>query len=300
MLIRTCAYALLILIMVTSRLVADVPLADGLYTPEKEGAVHLKLPDGTIEHGTLATQLNCSHAIVRSMRNDNATFQIDIVTPYTESAYQRRMIAVAGGIPFAIYYSRQADDSDDGIKTGQHWWYNQITVPVGDTTKVDAIAAALKTEAVKRVHPGQILQTIWEATEKSFEIGKPVTLRMTITNVGKVPVSFHDGGMQRGSRNNQFDFICRRSHGHGKAIPDIGDPNHFGGISQMRTISPGESFSKEIDITKWFQFEEAETYRVTGLFRMELQPTDSERWNVLWEELSVGECLVSIKAAASE
>ena len=99
----------------------------------------------------------------------------------------------------------------------------------------------------------------------------------TSTNaVGTGPLSFFEGGKQRGPRDNQYRFLAYRSGGHGRAVPDTGDPTNFGGIGAVRTLKPGESFARTVTLDKWFTFTDSDTYRVTGLFELPLQGPSPE------------------------
>jgi hypothetical protein len=114
-----------------------------------------------------------------------------------------------------------------------------------------------------------------------------------------VPIQFVEGGRQRGARDNQFAFVAMRSSGSGKAIPDTGDPINFGGIGGFRTIEPGQTWTKQVPLDKWFQLTEADTYQITGIYRVELRPTTqgnspSASQGPVWDEFFTGECLVKI------
>ena len=85
----------------------------------------------------------------------------------------------------------------------------------------------------------------------------------------------------------------------GKGLPDTGDPHNFGGRSRSITLKPGEVYTTEVDLSKWFKFAEPNTYQITGVFEMPvIDPTSAEGWRpVLWDDLAVGECSVRVTAA---
>ena len=76
-------------------------------------------------------------------------------------------------------------------------------------------------------------------------------------------------------------------------LPDTGSPENEGGIGTFRTLMPGETFTKEVNITDWFKFEDPGWYRVTCFYRLELIQ-DGAKYP-LWDEFAVGECLVRIE-----
>src|SRR5262249_2269292 len=134
----------------------------------------------------------------------------------------------------------------------------------------------------------------FEPDKKTYAPGAEMTLTMTIKNVGANTVSFHDGGRQRGPRDNQFGFIAMRSGGHGKAIPDTGDPTNFGGIGSYRTLKPGETFKKTVRLDKWFKFEDADNYLITCMYRLEFHDPNDPMHRTLWQDFAVGECVVRV------
>ena len=163
----------------------------------------------------------------------------------------------------------------------------ELIVDIRGQEHVKKIAKRLKTNVQLRKHPGHQLLVTLVNTKNKYQIGAPVELEMRIQNVGKKTVRFMDGGQQRGPRNNQFSFVAK------PAIPDTGDALNFGGIAAFRNLEPGETFSKKVDITRWFKFPKAQSYEITALFEMELHK-ESFGADYLWDETAVGRCRVQI------
>lgn len=163
----------------------------------------------------------------------------------------------------------------------------ELIVDIRGQEHVKKIAKRLKTNVQLRKHPGHQLLVTLVNTKNEYQIGAPVELEMRIQNVGKKTVRFMDGGQQRGPRNNQFSFVAE------PAIPDTGDALNFGGIAAFRNLEPGETFSKKVDITRWFKFPKAQSYEITALFEMELHK-ESFGADYLWDETAVGRCRVQI------
>ena len=90
----------------------------------------------------------------------------------------------------------------------------------------------------------------------------------------------------------------RGSLRNGREFDQIGDQPKFG---QPPADKPGETFTKSVGIERWFTFTDPETYRVTGIFEMELQAQTDTRAgrDVMWDELAVGDCLVTIVPKAN-
>ena len=118
-------------------------------------------------------------------------------------------------------------------------------------------------------------------------------LELEIKNVGSTTVRLIEGGKQRGPRDNQFGFTAFGGSGHGKPIPDTGDPTNFGGKGGFHELKPNDVFRKQVDLSKWFKFEKPDTYQITGMYELELQDKDFGA-RVLWQEFATGRCLVRL------
>ncbi len=168
----------------------------------------------------------------------------------------------------------------------------QLTGWIQGRKAAERVAESTKVTLQLREHPGHRFVVRLEPEKDSYQIDEVVTLRMEIENVGKTTFSFWDGGMQRGPRNNQFGFMAYRGHGYGRAVPDIGDPTNFGGMAGQEVLKPGDTFTKEVELSKWFSLETADTYRIIGLFRMTVgSPSDRA---AAWDDFAVAECLVKV------
>jgi hypothetical protein len=225
-----------------------------------------------------------------SVANDNTRFALDLkgagpipakrTAPYFALVLDGYVLAVAG----------HSDPHPDGTM--------DFGAPVFGAEPAKAVEQRLKIDARRRGHPGHRLLTTWTPGKPRYQAGEPVTLRMTIKNVGDKPISFRVGGQQRGLRDNQFRFLAYRSGGWGKAIADSGDPTNFGGISTWRDLKPGEEFSHEVNLSHWFKFTEPDSFRITGLYELELfdLKPDGSHGNTVWQDFAVGECTVYVEA----
>jgi hypothetical protein len=158
------------------------------------------------------------------------------------------------------------------------------------------IAKALKCELQLRKDPGHRLTVKWMPEKESFQVGDAIVLKFELKNTGQENVTFRVGGSQRGPRDNQFRFVAQVSHGWGKGVPDTGDPNNHGGLSWTKTLKPGEVYAAKVELNKWFQFKEADTYRITGIWSLHLEdPTLAGFDHGIWDDLVCGECFVKVE-----
>ena len=116
-----------------------------------------------------------------------------------------------------------------------------------------------------RAHPGYALATRFVPTKGEFTLDKPVVVTLEIKNVGNAAVAFRVGGQNRGPRDSQFGFAARGPSG---AVPDTGDPINMGGGSYFQTLHPGETFTKDVDLRKWFSLSQAGSYTITGTYEL--------------------------------
>jgi hypothetical protein len=263
-------------------------VADGIYPIVSNTGRDIQLSGGDwVALGKLRTA-TWERAEVRSLTNDNSRFEVRLIN--VDKAVENGdpaniVLAVnAVGMPF---HSR-VEHADGKLDLS-------FTLTGADESRT--IAGVLKTEPVLRKHPGHRVVLKLTPAKETYHPGEPVTLAVDISNVGDVPVLFRDGGRQRGARNNQFRFLAYAGGGQGKAVHDTGDPTHFGGLSTLRPLKPGESVHHTIPLDKWFAFTEPGSYRITGLFELELHDMPRrELHQVIWDELAVGECTIKITA----
>ena len=155
----------------------------------------------------------------------------------------------------------------------------------------NAVTKFFDIKPLVRKHPGYRLITKFESVHESYKKGDKILARLIIKNVGSDDFVFMQGGRQRGARDNQFAFSCQF---HPGMLPDIGDPMNFGGIGSFQTIKPGESHSIEVDLSKWFNFEEEGSYYLRGSYYLEILEWANDH-NTIWEEIVADEFSVWIR-----
>jgi len=227
-------------------------------------------------------------ANIHSTANDNSRFHVDLTGagPFPQAQLPGSMALIIAGRCFMIY-SRSDPRQDGKLNLG--------SVIHGEQA-MRVVAKVLKAEPQLRKHPGHKFAVTFEPDKTSYRPGEPITLTMKIKNVGDQTVCFHDGGRQRGPRDNQFGFTAFRSGGFGKAVLDTGDPTNFGGIGTNRVLKPGEVFSKTVRLDSWFKFKEADTYQVRASYRLEFHEPGGKTYCVIWEDFATAECSVRIDA----
>ena len=272
---------------------ANAHLANGLYVVSESGqgtSVDCADNGRKVVLGKLASAA-FGKASLRSVENDNSKFRLDLVGagPFSKDAEGRFLAVYTDGLCTVAraYSDGHADHTVD--------FYFDIS---SGTADVERIGKALGVKPSYRHHPGHQLLVTWHPVTAASAPGQPVVLRMEIKNVGKVPVSFMDGGSQRGPRNNQFGFMAYGGPGGG-ALPDVGSPMNFGGLAFLVKLPPGKAFTKDVDITDWFRFKDKDQYRVTCLYRLGLTK-EGVTYDSIWDDYAVGDCVVRIVAPAAK
>ena len=156
----------------------------------------------------------------------------------------------------------------------------------------NAFEKFLKVQPLKRAHPHYALAERYVPSKEVSSTTESLIVTLEIKNVGTVPVTFQVGGKNRGERDNQFGFTAYDGM---KAIRDTGNPVHFGGVSVNKTLKPGEIFTKEVDLRKWFHFEKAGTYEITGSYYLSFFDPDGEDYFVLWEDYATASFYLRIE-----
>lgn len=266
-------------------------LAEGVYLLKFEGAGRkVELTDGS--EAILGKRLSPSVGVggtLQSHANDNTRFTVTInkLGPLPPEVAKEQTALVVDGLVFHL--GRPEMLPADGIV---NTWAN-----VYSADAARALAARYEIEPLLRKHPGHQYEVRWVPSKSRYALGEAMTLRMELENTGTGPLRFTFGGKQRGPRNNQFRFIAQ-ARADGKGLPDTGDPTNFGGLVGSKTLQPGDTFTAEVDLSKWFTFSEPNTYRVTGVFELPvIDPASPDGFRpVVWDDLAVGECVVRVVA----
>jgi len=259
-------------------------IATGIYriVPDGQGTLVSRSSGGKVDLGERVSS-NFGDVTIWSLSNQNDRFRV-LMKRAGPLDGQKRVAIYADGVCEVVgSYS----ESNAAVQL-------QMTADVVGHANAKKVAAALNAKLQERKHPGHQLLVSWKPVQESFKVGEPVMLELEILNVGPTTVRFMEGGQQRGARDNQFGFTAFAGSGHGKPIPDTGDPMNLGGLGAFRELKPDDLFRKQVDLAKWFKFKKADTYQITAMYELELQYKDFGA-PALWEEFATGRCLVRIE-----
>lgn len=262
------------------------PPADGLYVLERngEGSVFM---DARGEGWVLAEPLDLPILGQRldSQNNENDEFYLHLDVPYDGQIHSRTYGLLVSGI-----LHRHAG-------TGSH---SNVSASIGfriaGEEEARRIADFLQIPIGYRQRLDYVLAAAFTPAQPAFARGEIVTATLRVVNEGPATISFRQGGMNRGFRDNQYVFVARLD---GEPVPDVGSDSHMGGLAFSRVLKPGEAFEATADLNDWFAFDRPGLYEIRGSYRMEIRPADAE-WTALpWDEAPADDFTVQIVEAAA-
>ena len=220
--------------------------------------------------------LKIDRAELVSRANDNSRLRLtlDRNRPFSHD-YGKLALSIGGKIiPF-----------DSG---GHHSPTNHtVGTTIWGEKQAAAVARHFKIKPELRTHPGHRLIVQFKAEKESHAKNEPVWVTLLIRNVGSKDFTF----LQGGPRDNQFAFSCER---YDQALPDIGDPRHFGGIAGFTRIAPGKTHKIRVELTKWFRFSEPGHHSLRGSYYVEIIES-VYRSRTIWEDVLAAEFTLTIK-----
>jgi hypothetical protein len=255
-------------------------MRDGFYelSPDGNGAL-VKIYDHPFRTGN-KLKLRILKAKIRSENNANTKFTLIITIPSDQTLPSNVALFVGNtGYPS---YQRGFDGNTIGL-------YFTINGEIN----AGQIANMFKIKPILRRHPHHGLEISFIPDQAEFTVGQGVSVIFHIRNVGGSTICFIDGGRNRAARDNQYAFVCRL---HGRQVEDIGNSGHWGGLAEPRKLRPGESFEKEIDLTKWFAFDKPGTYELIGTYYMEfMDPGGEIPYDRIWTDYATADFSIKIR-----
>ena len=261
------ALIILSLLLLQSHLMAEV----GLYEVSQD--LHaLKAVNDTINRATLV-----------SIANDNKSFRLDFYRSEPFSLPHGEIGVLAGDKVIRL------NSSGSGKYVGGNGFEYSIGGIVDDPDLITQIIEHFHPTVQRRHYPEHQMLVSFVPEKNEFSIEKKILVTLNITNIGNKAFTFIQGGRQRGSRDNQFAFSAELFD---KMLPDIGNPNNFGGLGGIIMLKPGETHKITVDLNNWFQFKVPGTYRLRGSYYMSFL---NEEGVMIWEDFACAEFWLRIK-----
>lgn len=278
------AFAVLLCVLCAAGAGAE-PSADGFYVLERngEGSVFM---DAWGKEWFLGEPLvlPIQSPGIDAQNNDNTEFYFNLAIPYDEQVHSRNYGLLVSG----ILYRHTGTGSHSNISAS-------IGFRIAGQEDVRRIAGFLQIPIRHRQRPDVSLAATFTPGRPAFERGETVAAVLRIVNEGPAAISFWQGGMNRGSRDNQYAFTARLG---GEPVPDVGSESHMGGLAFPRVLKPGEAFEATADLSDWFAFDRPGLYEIRGSYRMEIRPAEEEETALPWDEVPSADFTVQIVEAA--
>jgi hypothetical protein len=240
------------------------------------------------------------HPAIVSDTNDNSHSRLSVECLLARENETKPMAIVLAGKTFYVTAMTHAG--------GRFYLQTDVAGP----EIAQAVADELNIKPQFRTHPGHKWVVSLRPDKDSYQLGDPIALTLTIKNVGPTSISFTDGELPPGWRNNQFEFVAFRHIGFETPVADTGNASIRVMESTPKPVAPdeapakpprpivlkpGEEFKTDVNLGDWFKFNAPDSYRVRGLYHVLLQKPDDSR-QVLWDDCAVGQCTFRINQAA--
>ena len=253
---------------------------DGFYALSPDGSGPPIKIFGTVYHVNKRLNVPVLKSEIRSINNANTKFHLTVTMPPGS----------APEWPVALYVGGTADPA-----YGRGWSQTTAAIRfyINGVTRAEQVADFFKIQTVIRRHPQHRLEVSFKPIQDEFEPGQRIAVIFRIRNVGQNSIAFRQGGREGGSRDNQYEFLCRYNS---KQVEDVGKSGHLGGLSGIRKLRPGESFEEEVDLSKWFAFDKPGTYNLLGSYYMDFMDTteDASAFWPIWTDYATADFSVRI------
>jgi len=267
---------------------------DAVHLPRGDGAAQLPLGE------KLAARLD--HPALVSDTNDNSHLRLSVECLMARETEAKPMAIVLADKTFYVTSMTHAG--------GRLYLQADVAGP----EIAQAVADELNIKPKFRTHPGHQWVVSLRPDKDSYQLGDRITLTLTIKNVGQTTLSFTDGVLPPGWRNNQFEFVAFKHVGFETPMADTGNATIRVMESTPKPVAPdeapakpprpivlkpGEEFKTNVNLGDWFKFNAPDSYRVHALYHVLLQSPDRSQ-QVLWDDCAVGQCTFRIDQAAGK
>jgi hypothetical protein len=226
-------------------------------------------------------------AELTSRDNSNALFNLRLTIRTDECDPATCPLLVVDGMAY-----KTASDGSGSDGTGE------LAYIVSGSNYATQVAGYFNIPMKCRQNPGCNLSVSFTPARDACAIGEEVLAIMRIENTSSNAFAFRVGGRQRAARDNQYNFSAELG---GQPVKDIGSGVHFGGLSYVRALKPGEVFTNTVALNKWFAFDKPGTYNVLGSYYLAFyrlndkgEPDSSLSWWPVWEDYATAPFTVKI------
>lgn len=263
----------------------------GLYEISSTGSGEaVRASDGSTIRLGKKSEIRILKTRISSVNNANSSFQVYLGT--SDYAVDPKTGAMTNAVVLRV--GDRAYSSTGG--GGRMGLYDSLYFVIPNREEAEAAAKALSTDCILRAPPGYKFLASFVPTKSEFRVGEPVPVKFSIRNLDDRAMVFQKGGSQRGARDNQYGF---RAMLYMKPVLDTGEAMNFGGLCTLVKLEPGKEFGDEVDLKKWFSFDQPGTYEIHGFYSLAFYPSATVEsmagWNLMWVDYAASDFEVIVK-----
>ena len=277
------ACVLLVLVVLPGSLRAAATAAainDGFYVIAESGPVVRTISGGQIHLGERFEEKGIRVAWLRSESNQNDAFAMSLEKDGVFSRANQSMALCV--TDYCTTFSGEGSNTNTNVYSIDTWF--------SSLQAANAYAKFLGTTVKMRAHPGHMLATRFILAKDSYSMDEALPIKLEIKNVGTSDITFEAGG-HGSARSNQFGFTAYM----GTPVPDTGQSFNLGGLSSFRTLKPGQTFTDDVDLRKWFTFKTPGTYQITGTYELSIRAPEEKTYFFVWQDFAAAQFNLVIK-----
>ncbi len=181
---------------------------------------------------------------------------------------------------------------------GSGGYYNDVEYEIHGRDEAMAAAKWLSVDCQLREPPGYKFSARFIPAQPEVHANGPAPVKFVMKNLDDRTLVFKSGGRQFGRRDGQYEFRALRN---GRPVTALPNAAHFGGgLTRLVTLEPGKEFEGQVDLAKWFNFDQPGTYSIHGSYLLDFYPAGEESkmsgpWNELWSDTASADFTVVVK-----
>src|SRR2546425_1153356 len=261
---------------------------DGIYRQQSRherphpGALPVTRQGSAAGHVVPGAVVRPTRALLFSEDNGNTRFQVFLEFGHTPGCNEG--VIVLGG---AAVWSGGYGSSNDRCTLSFEL----------DAAQATLAAAALRISRQDRHPAGEQVQGNFAPSQPSYGRGQPVEVVLSLVNPeGAPPVQRHQGGRQRGPRDNQFAFQITRD---GQPVTPVDGPD-FGGLSGPSPMAPGARVELRAPLDRWGDIGQPGHYVVECRYETQFSPEGSRPFDdaqrgAVWDRSFTGRVVFDVR-----
>lgn len=265
-------------------------VADGVYLITQDES-RPSVESQTGHHYRIGDQpdLTAAESSIYSTTNANDAFYLVLRFSYdSHDALSRNLhILVLDECGYVFYAGGSTADTHSNI----------YATVIGAEAK-DKVATYFDCPVTYKKHPAHQFLIEFSTEKETYKSGEVIIATLQLTNVGEHPITFNQGGRYRGARNTQYIFSGFYRLGElliHEPLIDIGTNSNMGGIAVPITLEPGEVFTDQVNLDKWFEMSKSGDYLIHASYFLEFVDPKTRSFENIWQDYVTGDFRFSVE-----